>query len=58
LQLHLGVDNGHYNAELYGNNLTNAGGITDYANSGGANQTGLASFIQPRTIGIEVGAKF
>jgi iron complex outermembrane receptor protein len=58
LQLHLGVDNGHYNAELYGNNLTNAGGITDYANSGGANQTGRASFIQPRTIGIEVGAKF
>jgi iron complex outermembrane recepter protein len=58
LQLHLGVDNGRYNAELYGNNLTNARGITDYANSGGANQTGTASFIQPRTIGIEVGAKF
>jgi iron complex outermembrane receptor protein len=58
LQLHLGVDNGRYNAELYGNNVTNSRGIQDYANSGGANQTGLASFIQPRTIGIEVGAKF
>ena len=58
LQLHLGVDNGHYNVEVYGNNVTNSLGIQDYANSGGANQTGLASFIQPRTIGIEVGAKF
>lgn len=58
LQLHLGVDNGHYNAELYGNNLNNSKGINDFTNSGGANQTGLASFIQPRTIGIEVGYKF
>jgi outer membrane receptor protein involved in Fe transport len=58
LQLHLGLDNGHYNAELYGNNLNNSKGITDYSNSGGANQTGLVSFIQPRTIGIEVGYKF
>ena len=58
LQLHLGVDNGHYNAELYVNNLTNSRGIQDYANEGGFNQTGTASFIQPRTIGIELGAKF
>jgi outer membrane receptor protein involved in Fe transport len=58
LQLHLGVDNGHYNAELYANNINDARGITDYSNSGGANQTGQASFIQPRTFGIEVGAKF
>ena len=58
LQLHLGLDNGHYNPELYGNNLNNSKGITDYNNSGGANQTGLVAFIQPRTIGIEVGYKF
>jgi iron complex outermembrane recepter protein len=57
-QLHLGLDNGHYNAELYGNNLGNSKGITDYSNQGGANQTGLVSFIQPRTIGIQVGYKF
>ena len=57
-QLHLGLDNGHYNAELYGNNLGNTRGITDYGNSGGANQTGLVSFIQPRTLGIQVGYKF
>jgi outer membrane receptor protein involved in Fe transport len=57
-QLHMGLDNGHYNAELYGNNLGNSKGITDYGNEGGANQTGLVSFIQPRTIGIQVGYKF
>ena len=58
LQLHLGLDNGHYNAELYGNNLNNSKGITDFSATGGANQTGLVSFIQPRTIGVQVGYKF
>jgi outer membrane receptor protein involved in Fe transport len=58
LQAQAGLDNGHYNIELFGNNLTNARGITEYGNSGGANQTGLAAFIQPRTIGIELGVKF
>jgi len=57
-QLHLGLDDRHYNAELYGNNLGNSKGITDYSNSGGAGQTGLVSIIQPRTIGIQVGYKF
>ncbi len=58
LQLRLGVDNERYNAQLYGNNITNSHGIQDYANQGGENQTGSASFIQPRTIGIELGVKF
>jgi outer membrane receptor protein involved in Fe transport len=58
LQLRAGLDNGHYDIQIYGNNLTNKGGILDYANSGGANQTGLASFIQPRTLGIELSVKF
>jgi iron complex outermembrane recepter protein len=58
LQLHVGLDNGHYNAELYANNVTNSLGIYDYQNNGGINQTGLATFIQPRTIGVEVGVKF
>jgi iron complex outermembrane receptor protein len=58
LKVQAGVDNGHYSVELFGSNLTNARGITEYANSGGQNQTGLAAFIQPRTIGIELGAKF
>jgi iron complex outermembrane receptor protein len=53
-----GLDNGHYSVEFFGSNLTNARGITEYANSGGANQTGLAAIIQPRTVGIQLGAKF
>ena len=57
-QLHLGLDNGHYNAELYGNNLGNTKGITDFGNSGGADQTGQVSLIHPRTLGIQVGYKF
>jgi iron complex outermembrane recepter protein len=53
-----GIDNGHYSVELFGSNLSNARGITEYGNSGGQNQTGLAAFIQPRTIGVQLGAKF
>jgi iron complex outermembrane recepter protein len=58
LKIQGGLDNGHYSVELFGSNLTNARGITEYVNSGGHDQTGLAAFIQPRTIGIELGAKF
>jgi iron complex outermembrane recepter protein len=58
LKVQGGLDNGRYSVELFGSNLTNARGITEYVNSGGQNQTGLAAFIQPRTIGIELGAKF
>jgi outer membrane receptor protein involved in Fe transport len=58
LQLRVGLDNDHYSAQLYANNITNSRGIQDYSSNGGANQTGTASFIQPRTIGIELGVKF
>ena len=58
LQLRIGLDNDRYSAQLYGNNINNARGIQDYSSEGGANQTGTASFIQPRTIGIELGVKF
>jgi iron complex outermembrane receptor protein len=58
LQLRVGLDSARYSAQLYGNNITNSRGIQDYASEGGANQTGTASFIQPRTIGIELGVKF
>jgi hypothetical protein len=58
LKVQAGIDNGRFSVELFGSNLTNARGITEYVNSGGQNQTGLAAFIQPRTIGIELGTKF
>ena len=58
LKMQTGLDNGHYSVEIFGSNLTNARGITEYANSGGQNETGIAALIQPRTIGLELGAKF
>lgn len=58
LQLRAGLNNSRYSVELFGSNLTNARGITEYLNANGQNQTGLAAVIRPRTIGIELGAKF
>jgi outer membrane receptor protein involved in Fe transport len=58
LRLHLGLEDGRYNFELYGENVGNSHGITDYQNNGGINQRGLANFLQPRTIGMQLGVKF
>ena len=58
LRVQTGFDNGKYSFEVYGDNLTNARGITSYGNFGGHDQSGLAVFIQPRTIGVQLGAKF
>jgi outer membrane receptor protein involved in Fe transport len=58
LKLQAGIDNGKWNAQIYGANLTNEKGISTYANFGGPNQTGQATFIQPRTFGLQVGMKF
>ena len=58
LRVQVGLDNGKYSAEVYADNLTNSRGITSYSNSGGHAQTGLAVFIQPRTVGVQLGAKF
>ena len=57
-RLAVGVDNGKYSAQLYAENLSNERGITEYGNNGGSNQTGQVAFIQPRTIGVQLGAKF
>jgi outer membrane receptor protein involved in Fe transport len=58
LKLQLGIDNGHFNAQLYANNLTNKHAIVSFANNGGFGQTGLGVAIQPRTIGVMAGYKF
>jgi len=58
LKLEAGLDNDRFSFEIFATNLTNQKGIDDYTNSGGPNQTGLAAFIQPRTIGAQVGVKF
>lgn len=58
LQLRLGMDNGRYNAQVYADNLNNSRGITEFANYGAINQTGVATFVRPRTFGVELGVKF
>jgi outer membrane receptor protein involved in Fe transport len=58
LRLNLGFENDHYSFELYGENVGNSRGINDNNNNGGVNQRGLANFLQPRTIGVQLGAKF
>ncbi len=58
LKVQAGFENGKYSWDVYADNLTNSRGITEYANSGGHNQTGVAVFIQPRTVGLQLGVKF
>jgi outer membrane receptor protein involved in Fe transport len=56
--LRAGLEHGLYSGELYVNNISNSHAITYYANQGGLNETGLATIIQPLTIGFVVRAGF
>ena len=53
-----GVENKRYSLEAFVTNISDERGITFYGNSGGAGETGQASFIQPRTIGLVGRVKF
>ncbi len=53
-----GVEDDHYGLEFYVNNISDNHALTYYAGNGGANQTGLAAIIQPRTIGMLARVKF
>ncbi len=52
----LGLENAHYTAMLYGKNLSDARGITNYDGVGSPYSS--VSVIQPRTIGLSLSAKF
>ncbi|HEY0747589.1 MAG TPA: TonB-dependent receptor [Steroidobacteraceae bacterium] len=54
----LGLDNDHYRVTLYGKNLSDTRGITNYTNQLAPNLNGTVSVIQPRTIGVTLSAKF
>jgi outer membrane receptor protein involved in Fe transport len=58
LNAQVGVDYGRWSVELYGHNLGNEKGIADFGSQGAVNQRGIAAFIQPRTVGVQVGVKF
>jgi outer membrane receptor protein involved in Fe transport len=59
LDLRTGLDMGNWSFELYGKNLGDKQGITDYSPAGPfpAGAAGLA-VIRPRTIGVSIGARF
>jgi iron complex outermembrane recepter protein len=52
----IGVDGAHYRVTLYGKNLGDTRGITNYTNASTA--LSYLTFIQPRTYGLTLNAKF
>jgi len=54
----LGLENDRYRVMLYGKNLSNANGITDYNSALGGSPYSAISVIQPRTVGLALSAKF
>lgn len=58
LRLNAGLTNERYSLEAYASNVTNKRAIIEYANNGGVNQSGIAVLIQPRTVGLQLEAKF
>ncbi len=53
-----GLENTRYRVTVYGKNLSDARGITDYFSSGAPGLAGELSVIQPRTVGVTLSAKF
>ena len=53
-----GLRNGRYIFELFAHNLSDVRGISTYENMGGYKETGHMTLIQPRTIGLRVGATY
>jgi iron complex outermembrane recepter protein len=58
VDLRAGLENGRWTFELYGKNVGDNRGITYYTNSGTPNYGGALGYVQPRTIGALVTARF
>ena len=56
--IRFGLENKRYGLEAFFDNIGDERGITYYSNEGGAGQTGQATIIQPRTIGLTGRVKF
>jgi iron complex outermembrane recepter protein len=54
----IGLDNARYRVTLYGKNLSDSRGITNYVSQGAPGLNGDVSVIQPRTVGVTLSAKF
>jgi iron complex outermembrane recepter protein len=58
VDLRAGLENGRWTFELYGKNVGDNRGIAYYTNSGTPNYGGAISYVQPRTLGVLVTARF
>jgi iron complex outermembrane recepter protein len=58
VNLRAGLENGRWTFELYGKNVGDTRGIAYYVNSGAPNDGGVLNYVQPRTIGALVTARF
>ncbi|MDP9008734.1 MAG: TonB-dependent receptor [Pseudomonadota bacterium] len=54
----VGLENDRYRVTLYGKNLGDSRGITNYQSSGAPGLAGELAVIQPRTVGVTLSAKF
>ena len=58
VNLRAGLESGHWTFELYGKNVGDTRGITYYTNGGTPNFGGALAYVQPRTLGVLVTARF
>jgi iron complex outermembrane receptor protein len=58
VDLRAGLENGRWTFELYGKNVGDTRGIAYYVNSGTPNYGGAIGYVQPRTLGALVTARF
>jgi outer membrane receptor protein involved in Fe transport len=54
----LGLDNGRYRVTLYGKNLSDARGITNYTSAAAGSPYSTVTVTQPLTVGLSLSAKF
>ncbi len=54
----LGLDNGRYRVTLYGKNLSDSRGITNYVSAAAGGIYSSVTVTQPLTVGLSVSAKF
>jgi len=58
VNLRAGLENGRWTFELYGKNVGDTRGITYYVNNSTPNYGGALGYVQPRTLGALVTARF
>ena len=58
IDLHAGYGNGDWDVTLFVRNLTDERGFVTVADSAGASTTTNATFVQPRTVGVDVSFTF